>query len=89
MFFTTLVAAPILAGLLAGVWTARRAVPWALAGICVTLGIAGAVAIGLDSETTDRGTSVAFALVAGVASGALVWAGYGAGRLTRRRASTA
>ena len=60
MFFATLIAAPILAGLVAGVLTDRKAAPWALTGICLVLGGVGAVLIGVDSDTTDRASSVAF-----------------------------
>ena len=82
MFFTTLIAAPILAGLVAGVWTGRRSVPWVLAGICVALGLAGAVVSAFNSD--GRAENVSFSLVAGLICAALVWAGYGVGRLTRR-----
>jgi len=82
MFFTTLIGAPILAGLVAGVWTARRAVPWGLAALCITLGVVGAVAMAFNSD--QRGENVTFGIVAGLASAGLVWLGYGLGRISRR-----
>ncbi len=83
MFFATLIAAPILAGLVAGVWTARRAVPWGLAALCVVLGIAGAVAMAIDTAD-DRFENVSFGIVAGLVCAGLVWAGYALGRISRR-----
>lgn len=50
MFFATLIAAPILAGLVAGVWTPRRSVPWSLAAVCVALGLAGSIAMAFNSD---------------------------------------
>ena len=82
MFFPTLIAAPILAGLVAGVLTARRAAPWSLAGICVGLGVAGATVSTFNAD--GRTANITFSLVAGVVCGGLVWAGYVVGRLTRR-----
>jgi hypothetical protein len=82
MFFATLIAAPILAGLVAGVWTFRRAVPWALAALCVALGLAGATAMGLDPD--QRWENVSFGVVAGIVCAALVWLGYALGRISRR-----
>ncbi len=87
MFFSTLIAAPILAGLVAGVWRARRFVPWGLAGLCVALGVAGAIVMAFDSE--DRVANVTFALFAGLVCGALVWLGYALGRISRRTARPA
>ncbi len=87
MFFTTLIAAPILAGLVAGVWTARRAVPWTLAGLCIAFGLAGALVSAFNPD--GRVENISFSLVAGMICAALVWAGYGVGRLTRRGAATA
>ena len=82
MFFTTLIAAPIVVGLVAGVWTGRRSVPWALAGVCLALGLAGASISAFNPD--GRADNITFSLVASVVSGGLVWAGYAAGRLTRR-----
>ncbi len=83
MFFATLIAAPILAGLVAGAWTPRRAVPWSLALLCVVLGIAGAVAMAVDSSD-DRLANVTFGIGAGLVCAALVWLGYTLGRIGRR-----
>ena len=88
MFFAALIAAPILAGLVAGVWTSRRAVPWGLAALCVVLGIAGAVAMAIDSSE-DRLGNVVFGIGAGVVCAGLVWLGYTLGRISRRTASPA
>ena len=82
MFFATLIAAPVLAGLVAGVWRAGRAVPWGLAALCVALGIAGAVAMAFDSD--ERWENVSFGIGAGVVCAALVWLGYALGRISRR-----
>lgn len=87
MFFAALIAAPFIAGFVAGVFTSQRTVPWVLAGACVALGVAGAVAMGLDAD--QRGENVTFAIVAGIACAALVWAGYGLARLGRRSISHA
>jgi hypothetical protein len=82
MFFTTLIAAPILAGLVAGVWRARRIVAWTLAGTCVALGVAGAIAMAFNPD--DRANNITFGLVAGVFCAGLVWIGDGLGRVGRR-----
>jgi hypothetical protein len=87
MFFATLIAAPILAGLVAGVWTARRALPWGLAALCVTLGVAGAIVMAFDSD--QRWENVTFGIVAGLVCAALVWLGYALGRISRRTARPA
>src|SRR6266511_2609048 len=84
MFFAALIAAPILAGLVAGVWTSRRAVPWSVALLC----IAGAVAMAIDSAD-DRLGNVVFGIGAGVVCAGLVWLGYTLGRISRHTASTA
>lgn len=89
MFFATLIAVPILAGLVAGAWTSSRRVPWVLATISVALGIAGAIALGVDSDTTERVQSVLFGIGAGIVSAALVWAGFGLARIGRRSVSHA
>jgi len=88
MFFAALIAAPILAGLVAGVWTSRRAVPWSVALLCVALGIAGAVAMAIDSAD-DRLGNVVFGIGAGVVCAGLVWLGYTLGRISRHTASAA
>lgn len=85
MFFATLIAAPILAGLVAGVWTARRAVPWGLSALCLALGVAGAVAMAIDSAD-DRLENVTFGIGAGIICSGLVWLGYALGRISRRSA---
>ncbi|HSF61982.1 MAG TPA: hypothetical protein VLA69_09830 [Gaiellaceae bacterium] len=45
--------------------------------------------ISLESNTADRAGAVAFGVIAGFVTAGLVWAGYGAGRLTRRGTRTA
>ena len=87
MFFATLIAAPVLAGFLAGVFTERRSVPWSLAGICVVLGVAGAVAMAFDAD--HRVENVIFGIGAGVVCAGLVWAGFGLARIGRRSVSHA
>jgi hypothetical protein len=89
MFFAALIALPVLAGIVAGVSTDRRAVPWTLAAACVALGCVGAVILGLDPDTEGRAGSVAFGVGAGLVSAGLVWIGYGLGRMTRRSPSHA
>ena len=84
MFFTILIAGPVLAGLVAGVWRARRTVPSALAGGCVALGAAGAIAMAFNAD--DRTNNIVFGLLAGIVCAALVWVGYGLGRVGRRAA---
>ena len=84
MFFAAIVVLPILAGLVAGTFSPGRRPADALAAVCVALGIAGAVATALDSGTTDRASSVAFALVAGLVGALLVYAGWYAGRAGMR-----
>jgi hypothetical protein len=87
MFFPTLIGLPILAGLVAGVWTARRAVPWGLAALCVALGAAGAVVMAFDPD--HRLENVTFASAQGSSardwSGwATAWGGSAAGRCALR-----
>jgi hypothetical protein len=84
MFFTTLIAAPILAGLVAGVWTGRRSVPWALTCICLGLGVLGAAVLAFNPD--ERTGNITFSLIAPVVCSGLVWGGYAVGRLTRRSA---
>jgi peptidoglycan/LPS O-acetylase OafA/YrhL len=87
MFFSTLIGLPILAGLVAGVWTPRRAVPWGLAALCVALGAAGAVVMAFDPD--HRLENVTFGIGAGLVCAGLVWLGYGLGRISRRTMRTA
>ena len=87
MFFPTLIAAPILIGLVVGVLTARRAVPWTLAGVCVALGVTGATLSAFNPD--GRSDNITFSLIAGVVCGGLVLLGFAAGRLTRRTAARA
>jgi high-affinity Fe2+/Pb2+ permease len=87
MFFVTLIAAPVLAGLVAGVWTNRRAVPASLAGLCVALGVAGAIVMAFDSDS--RSENITFGIVAGLVCAGLVWIGYALGRISRSRVRTA
>jgi hypothetical protein len=87
MFFTTLIAAPVLAGLVAGALTGRRVVPWSLAGLCLALGVAGAATSAFNPD--GRAEAITFSLVASVVCAGLVWLGFGVGRLTRRGARAA
>jgi drug/metabolite transporter (DMT)-like permease len=82
MFFVTLIAAPVLAGLVAGVWTNRRTVPASLAALSVALGIAGAIVMAFDSD--NRGENITFGILAGLVCAGLVWLGYALGRISRR-----
>jgi hypothetical protein len=84
MFFAAIVVLPILAGLIAGTFSASRRSAHLLAALCVALAVAGAIAVGLDAETTDRASSVAFAIVAGLGGALLVYAGWYAGRAGMR-----
>jgi hypothetical protein len=84
MFFTTLIAAPILAGLVAGVWSGRRVVPATLSGICLALGLVGAIASAFEAD--GRADNITFSFIASVACAALVWGGYAVGRVSRRSA---
>ena len=84
MFFASIVLIPILAGLLCGILSVGRRPAHALAAICVALGVAGAIATGVDANTTDRASSVAFGVVAGVVAALLVYAGQLAARATVR-----
>jgi len=86
VFFAAIIVAPILAGLVAGTFSAARRPADALAALSVALGIAGAVVIGLDSGTTDRASSIAFGLAAGVVGALLVYGGWYAGRAGMRAA---
>jgi hypothetical protein len=88
MFFATLIAAPVLAGLVAGVWSTRRAVPWGLAALCVTLGVLGAAAMAIDSAD-GRVENISFGVGAGIVSAGLVWVGYALGRISRRSVQAA
>jgi hypothetical protein len=85
MFFASILVAPILAGLIAGLITGNRRVSLALGGICVALGLAGAVVTAVDADVTDRPAAIAFALVAGSVAGLLAYAGWYVGREGRRR----
>jgi uncharacterized membrane protein YeaQ/YmgE (transglycosylase-associated protein family) len=84
MFFAAIVVLPILAGLVAGTFSPSRRSAHVVAALCVALGIAGAIATGLDAETTDRASSVAFAIIAGLVGALLVYAGWYAGRAGMR-----
>jgi hypothetical protein len=80
MFFAAIIVLPILAGLVAGTFSASRRPAHGLAAFCFLLGVAGALVFGLDSDTTDRAASVAFALGAALAGELLVYGGWFAGR---------
>jgi hypothetical protein len=89
MFFAAILGLPILAGLLAGTFTPNRRAADALAGLCVALGIAGAVALGLDPDTSGGGGSIAFGIGAGLLAAALVYGGWYAGRSALRAVRSA
>jgi uncharacterized membrane protein YeaQ/YmgE (transglycosylase-associated protein family) len=84
MFFAAIVVAPILAGLVAGTFSSSRRPAHVLAVLSVALGSAGALVTGLDSETTDRASSVVFAVGAGIVGAVLVYGGWYAGRAGMR-----
>jgi hypothetical protein len=84
MFFVAIIVLPVLAGLVAGTFSASRRPADGLAALCVLLGLAGAVAVGVNADTTDRASSVAFAVGAGIVGGLLVYAGWSAGRAGMR-----
>ena len=81
MFFPILIGAPILVGVVTGVWTPSRRAPWAFAALCGVLGVFGAIVSAFNAD--GRAANIAFALVAGAAGAVLVWAGYGLGRISR------
>lgn len=80
MFFAAIIALPILAGLLAGTFSASRLPAHVLAGICVALGVVGAIVTAVDDDVTGRAGAVAFAVVAGALGALLVYGGWYAGR---------
>ncbi len=83
MFFASIVLLPVALGILAGaVFTSRRPTE-VLAGLCVLLGIAGAIATALDPDVTGRVGAVLFAVAAGVIGALLVVAGSKAGKKVR------
>jgi len=84
MFFAAIIVLPILAGIVAGTFSASRRPAHVPAALSVVIGIAGAVVIGLDSDTTDRDASVVFALAAGLIGALLVYGGRYAGRAGMR-----
>ena len=84
MFFAAILAIPILAGLVAGTFSASRWPAHVLAAICTALGVAGAIAIAVDSATTGRASSVIFAVVAGAVGALLVYGGWYTGRAGMR-----
>jgi len=81
MFFPTLIGLPILAGLVAGVFTGRRRVPWMLSAVCVALGVSGSIVMAFNPD--QRGENVVSGIAFGVACAALVWAGFAAARAGR------
>ena len=81
MFFPILIGVPVLVGLVAGVWTPSRKAPWTLSALCVVLGVVGATVASFDSD--GRASNISFALAAGLVCAALVWVGYGLGRVSR------
>jgi drug/metabolite transporter (DMT)-like permease len=87
VFFPTLIAVPILAGLVAGVFSGRRLLPLLISGVCLALGVAGAVVMAFNPD--QRGENVTFGLIAGIACAALVWAGFALARIGRATVSQA
>lgn len=88
MFFASIIVLPILAGVLAGTFSRSRRPAHVLAGVCVSLGIAGAIALGLDDDTTGRLSAVVFGVAAGVVAALLVYLGQLAGRAGTRAIQT-
>ena len=84
MFFAAIIALAVLAGLVAGTFSASRRLAHILAALCIVLGIAGAIVTGLDADTTDRASSVAFALVGGLVAALLLYGGWLAKRAIPR-----
>jgi hypothetical protein len=84
MFFAAIVVLPILAGLIGGTFSARREPAHVIAALCVALGVAGAIAVGVNADTTDRASSVAFAVVGGLVAALLAYGGWYAGRAGMR-----
>jgi hypothetical protein len=82
--FAAIIALPVLAGLVAGTFSASRRLAHILAALCIVLGIAGAIVTGLDADTTDRASSVAFALVGGLVAALLLYGGWLVGRAGMR-----
>jgi hypothetical protein len=87
VFFPTLIGVPILAGLVAGVFTGRRLVPWLISAVCLSVGTAGAIVMAFNAD--HRGENVTFGLGAGIACAALVWGGFALARIGRPRVSQA
>jgi hypothetical protein len=48
------------------------------------VGVAGAIAMGLDSDATNRASNVTFGVVAGIVAALLVYGGWFAGRAGMR-----
>jgi hypothetical protein len=84
MFFAAIIALPILAGLLAGTFSASRLPAHALAAVCIGLGVAGAIVTALDDDVTGRAGAVAFSAVAGALGALFVYGGWFAGRAGMR-----
>ena len=84
MFFAAIVALPVLAGLVAGTFSASKLPAHVLAALCVGLGVAGAIVTALDDDVTGRAGAIAFAVVAGALGALLVYGGWYAGRAGMR-----
>jgi drug/metabolite transporter (DMT)-like permease len=85
MFIAAIIVLP-LAGFAAG-WLGKTRKPAdVLAALCILLGAAGALWMGLDSDTIERGSSVAFSAVAGLAAALLVYGGWLVSRRLHRLA---
>jgi hypothetical protein len=52
--------------------------------VSVAVGVAGAIAMGLDSDATNRASNVTFGVVAGIVAALLVYGGWFAGRAGMR-----
>jgi hypothetical protein len=57
MFFASLIASPILAGLVAGVWTPRRLVPWSHRGCCCVRTSRSSTSTSILRSTSSRSKS--------------------------------
>ena len=87
MFFAAIIVVPLVAGVVAGLVTASRRAPLGLAGLCVAVGVAGAIVTAFDPEVEGRVESVTFALAAGVGAAALAYFGWVAGQVASARRS--
>lgn len=85
MFFAALFVIPVLAGLLLGTFGAGRKIVLAAGAACIGLGLAGAGVILADPDTTDRASSTAFGVAAGIGAAVLVVGSWAAARAASAR----